>query len=143
MLATIAGSLMLARPLFAKLAPAGSFAALTLPGLALFVLLVYPQGSFGQREHLLVILSLPYLLLATVRAQLLPIDPWRAALIGLVAAVGIGIKPHFAFLPVLIELNLLALCGWRARLRDPAPWMILVFRLAYAIAAILLHPAFF
>jgi hypothetical protein len=142
-LATIAASLMLARPLFAKLAPAGSFAALTLPGLALFVLLVYPQGSFGQREHLLVILTLPYLLLATARALLLPIDGRSAALIGLVAAIGIGIKPHFAFLPVLIELNLLMLCGWRARLRDPAPWAIAGFGIAYLLAARLIHPEFF
>src|SRR5581483_2686228 len=66
-LATIAGMLLLARPLFHKLAPPGSFTALALPGLALFVLLVYPQTSFGQREHLLAILTLPYLLLASLR----------------------------------------------------------------------------
>jgi hypothetical protein len=142
-LATTAATLLLARPLFAQLTPAGSFAALALPGLALFVLLVYPQGSFGQREHLLTVLTLPYLLLASLRALALPVAPWRAALVGLVAALGIGIKPHFAFLPLLIELYLLMLCGWRARLRDPAPWMIAGFGLAYLVAARLIHPQFF
>ena len=142
-LAALAGCLALARPLFRQLAPKESFAAFALPGLALYVLLVYPQGSFGQREHLLTIFTLPYLLLAAARARGLSVAPWRAALIGLVAAIGIGIKPHFSFLPVLIELYLLASCGPRARLRDPSPWVIVGFGIAYAVAAILIHPAFF
>src|SRR5437764_8039915 len=82
LLAAIAASLALARPLFAALMPQGGFAVLVLPALTLFVLMIYPQGSFGQREHLLVILTLPYLLLATARAQSLPVTAGRAALIG-------------------------------------------------------------
>ena len=119
MLAAIAGVLALARQPFAALAQPGSIAALALPSLVLFVLLVYPQGSFGQREHLHSVLTLPYLLLAALRAQGIAVGARRAAVIGLIAAVGIAIKPYFAVLPMLIEGYLLVLCGWRARLRDP------------------------
>jgi hypothetical protein len=107
------------------------------------LLLVYPQGSFGQREHLLVILTLPYLLRAAIVAQGGEIDARRSAVIGLVAAIGIGIKPHFAVLPILVEAYLPTRCGLRARLRDPVPWTICIFGVAYVIAVRLIHPAFF
>jgi hypothetical protein len=83
------------------------------------------------------------LLLAALRTRAIPIDPRRAAMIGLVAAIGIGIKPYFAVLPILLETYLLVSCGWRTRLRDPAPWMIAGFGIAYLIAARLIHPAYF
>lgn len=68
------------------------------------VFLVLPVYEFGQREHLLVILTMPYLLLATCRLQNGLIKPFFAVLIGLLAALGFAIKPYYLLTPVLVEL---------------------------------------
>jgi hypothetical protein len=59
--------------------------------------------DYGQREHLLLGLMLPYLVLAAARrANRYPSTPERL-LIGLLNGLGIALKPHFALLWITIE----------------------------------------
>ncbi len=81
------------------------------------VLLVVAGQDYGQRDHLTAILVLPYLALAIMR---LHGGKFRSALAvgcGALAAVGIGIKPHFALLPAV----LIALQAKRVGIRQALP----------------------
>ncbi len=68
------------------------------------IMVLYPGYHFGQREHLSLVLVLPYLLLSAT----FPNDrPGGAICIvaGMLAVFGVGIKPYFVILPMLTELT--------------------------------------
>ena len=69
-----------------------------------------PARDFGQRDHLLILLILPYLIAAALHAigNTVP-QPWRGTLT-LAAALGIALKPHQALIPIAVELTILFLC---------------------------------
>jgi hypothetical protein len=71
--------------------------------LLVFVLFNLPGPDFGEREHLLLMLGLPYLLLAAARATGREIPTPQAVLIGLLAAAGLSLKPHFVLLWLAME----------------------------------------
>ena len=68
-------------------------------GLMLFAFLILPIFNLGQREHFLVMFTLPYILLCAYRLLGYPIRPAYAAFIGLFAAMGFAIKPFFLLTP--------------------------------------------
>jgi hypothetical protein len=74
---------------------------------ALLALAICPAGNFGQREHLMMILALPYMVLAALRAREGTCPPFIAAALGVMAALGFALKPYFLLLPVALELYLL------------------------------------
>lgn len=111
--------------------------ALALPLLALVGI------DFGQREHLMVVLSAPYLVL-TARREL-PGDVGRATAmaVGVVAAVGFSLKPHF----VLLWLGLEGVLFLRSRsLRRtwlrPESVAVQVFLVVYAAYLVLDRPEY-
>ena len=108
----LAGLSLLACRRLLRLQPAISdgLAVGLVTGLAV-AMLAAPLRDFGQREHLLVILLAPYLLLAGLRADGIAVPARWAALLGGLAALGIALKPHFLPVPLAIELWLL----WRQR----------------------------
>jgi hypothetical protein len=68
-----------------------------------------PARDFGQRDHILALLVLPYLIAAALdthrRApRLSRINRMSLAML---AAVGIALKPHQAIIPVIVELSLI------------------------------------
>lgn len=67
-------------------------------------LLVFCYRDFGQREHLALILVLPYLFLAAARLQGAEIDRLAALGVGVCAGLGLALKPHFLAVPLLVEL---------------------------------------
>lgn len=69
------------------------------------ILLFLPGEAFGQREHFLLIFTIPYLFLAACRLDNKTVKPFFAFLIGLMAGVGFSIKPFF--LPTLLLIELL------------------------------------
>ena len=60
-------------------------------------------GDFGEREHLLLILGLPYVLLVAVRASGVPVGAVLSLPAGIMAGVGIALKPYFLLLPLALE----------------------------------------
>ncbi len=91
----------------------------TLVVMVVAAVVVLASHNHSQREHQLVILTLPWLAgcLARVEGRTVPFGVGLAA--GLVAAIGIAIKPYFVLPAVAVELGLLAALGSRAWLRRP------------------------
>jgi hypothetical protein len=80
-----------------------------------------PARDFGQREHLLVLLCLPYLVAAAF--DFAPLDAadagarpalpfWHRVAIGVAAGVGFSLKPQHLLVPMAVEIAL-ALSGGR------------------------------
>jgi len=103
-------------------------------GLGTFVSIVFAGlVEFGQRDHLLLVFVVPYLLARGGR--------WERVLMGFWAFFGVGLKPHFLLvvaLPALVE-------AWRDRtsLFEPQKLALAGACVAYVIAAFLLYPAYF
>lgn len=107
-----------------------------LPGL--FLLL--PGYDFGQREHLMMVAALPYLLGAAARTRgAKPRGRLRSAAL---AATGFALKPHFLLIPALVEGAVLLLRpgSLRTRLRDSVPWLMALLWLAYVASLPFLFP---
>lgn len=72
-----------------------------------FILLYLPASEFGQREHFFLIFMLPYLFYTVLVAQDKKIPGLFSGFIGLMAALGIGLKPYFLFPIIFVELYLI------------------------------------
>jgi len=120
----------------------GALTARILPLSVWFVLGVDPGRCFGQREHLLMVAALPYLVLATLRAQNVEVPRRLAAVIALIAGLGFAIKPHFVLPLALVELYVLRARGLRAALRDPVPWLILGVLVSHLVLALVGTPEY-
>jgi hypothetical protein len=103
-------------------------------------LLVIPAYNFGQREHLFVILALPYFLAAVFEPMGLGVRPFERMALGFYAVCGIALKPFF-LLPLM---GVLAANVWLKRstrpLFDPANLTIAAGCAAYLPLAFLLYP---
>jgi hypothetical protein len=100
--------------------------------------------DFGQRDVLMALLALPYLLAASRRAA--GEKPACAMLAALMAGLGFALKPYFLAIPALVELAIIAFrhprAGW-TWLRDPTPWTLFALQLTYLAAIALFLPVFF
>ncbi len=77
--------------------------ALLLPSLILFAtLLDFPD--FGQRDHLISLVLIPWLIVRTGRYDGDTIGRGQALLIGFLAAIGIALRPYFVVPLALIEI---------------------------------------
>ena len=102
-----------------------------------FVVAAVPFGNFGQREHFAFIATVPYVLLIGRRQSGQPTATGIAVLIGLLAAVGFALKPHFALVPILLELWL------RRSLLRPETIALLLFATAYGACVLAFEPDYF
>ncbi|MBU0723866.1 MAG: hypothetical protein KJ904_10475 [Alphaproteobacteria bacterium] len=140
----IAGSyLTCRRVLKASLNPDLAISAAVLPVLLLFLLIVYPNNMFSQREHIMLVLTMPYLLVASGRAGASPLSLRLRILTGLLAGLGFAMKPYFLVVPVLVELYILYQRGFRYSIRDAAPWSVLAVCVAHALFAVIVTPQYF
>ena len=113
-----------------------------LPPVILFALAVLPNDMFGQREHIMLIASMPYLLLAGARAEDAPAGRFLSVGIGIAAGIGFGLKPFFLFIPLFVELYLLAVRGPRRTFTDLVPWSIAAMMAIHALIAVFVTPAY-
>ena len=111
--------------------------------LALFLAVVYPGEMFAQREHIMLLCAVPYLLLAAARFDGLKVSRGRMLTIAVIAGLGFALKPHFLAIPLLIEVYLLTARGWRKTLFDAVPWIMLGVMAAYVAAAWIFTPEYF
>jgi hypothetical protein len=128
----------------AWLAGGGLPASLRRASLAAFgyMLLVGVGSAFGQREHLMTALVLPYAYAASAAARGERTPRGLAIAVGLLAGVGFALKPFFVLAAAAVELFLAARRGLRVWLRPEALAMAGV-GLAYAVALITLAPEYF
>lgn len=108
-----------------------------LAALAIALVLV-PAYDFGQREHLVSALTLPYVILAAARARGATFPAVAAVGIGFAAALGIGVKPYFLMLPVCIEAWLFVIA--KRRVIRPELVTMAVTLLIYLVAVQLFAP---
>jgi len=104
------------------------------------VLVLTAGYDFAQREHLMAVAALPYLMLAARRAAGLPTGRGLALAVALLAALGFALKPHFLAVPALVEAVVLARRGPGRALRDPVPWAMACAWVAYLVAIPLVFP---
>ena len=106
-----------------------------------FALFLAAGDDFGQREHLLVALALPYVLLAVGRVggRAAPVGPSVAA--GVLAGIGLALKPHFLLVWAAVE----GYAAWRLRARRLSHEALgtFAFLAVYLTGVALLTPQYF
>jgi hypothetical protein len=110
--------------------------------LVLLCIALFPLAGedFGEREHFVVALLLPFafLVLARIRGRWVP--DLEEAWIGLLAGIGIALKPHFAVVWIALE----ALRRWRVTADrghlTPATGAVLTSFAAYAVTVLAATP---
>lgn len=108
--------------------------------LAAALLLFVPASDFGQRDHVVVLLALPWVLLRWNRLLDREV-PWMlAAIVAVSAALGLWLKPHFVIVLIAVEVTMLFTSrNVRSVLRVETV-AVVVFGIAYMAAIRLLWP---
>ncbi|OGT46518.1 MAG: hypothetical protein A3E83_01270 [Gammaproteobacteria bacterium RIFCSPHIGHO2_12_FULL_41_20] len=101
--------------------------------------LIFPVSDFGQREHVLFMLSTPYFLMITQRIQQNNVNPYLAGLTGTIAGSAFILKPYF-FAPLLLveSYYLLRKKNILAWIR-PEVMAILALSLSYTFLILIRH----
>jgi hypothetical protein len=134
--------LLLAGWLLRRLFPGEVVLRRALVLLLAFALFTLAGPDFGEREHLLLALVIPYLLLAVARATGREIPTAPAVLVGLLAASAFVLKPPFVLLLLVVEgyLRLSRRVAWGKVL--PETMTIAAFLVLYAAAILLWAPGY-
>lgn len=105
---------------------------------------VMPARDLGQREHLLALLVLPYLVAAALRLSIIEVSlsAPSASLIGIAAGLGLALKPHHLLVPVVIEAALMLRRRSLKTLLRLEPWAILLTCVLYVSAIRIFTPAY-
>lgn len=106
---------------------------------ALFVL---PVTDFGQREHLMLILALPFLLSLILRPAMRDMG-WRVQIaLALTASLGLLLKPHFLLIPASVAMAR----AWQDRslrpLFEPGMLALAAAAILYGLFVVLVHPTY-
>lgn len=99
--------------------------------------------DFGQREHFLAVLLLPYLLLAALRLSGKVTGRWEMLAIGLTAAAAVCLKPQQIIIVVIVEALLLLWTKRRRSLWNPAPLAFGSGVVIYVLSARFSYPEYF
>jgi len=103
----IAASVLLADRVLSQSRMASPLYRRAMPVTVFFALSILPMPVFGEREHLMAVLVLPYLFLVSLRSRDEQCSRGIAALVGMIASLGFGLKPYFLIVPALLELYLM------------------------------------
>ncbi|UCG32170.1 MAG: hypothetical protein JSU68_10945 [Phycisphaerales bacterium] len=85
----------------------------------MIALVAVPGLAFGQREHLMLVMLVPYVLAAGGRAAGVQFPRLLMLVIGLWAGVGLALKPYFLLAPVAVQAYLVFGPVGRRVLRSP------------------------
>jgi hypothetical protein len=106
------------------------------------ILLIVPMQITEQREHLALIGAVPYLVLAAQRRRGHRVPSTIAILIGIEAALGLALKPHFLAVPLLTEIWLFPALRRDWRPLRPETIAFAGVGATYLVAVILFTPQF-
>jgi hypothetical protein len=106
------------------------------------VLFLLSGAYFGEREHLVLALVSPYLVLVAVRAVKQWLPGWDAAAVGVLAGLGFALKPHFLLLFAAVEGYLLVRRRGTAGAARPETLAACGVLLAYGVAVLLVTPSY-
>jgi hypothetical protein len=110
---------------------------------AAVVLLLLPAGSFGQREHIILMTSLPLLCAIAARAASAAPASLPLRLVAAVAAgVGFAVKPHYALGLVGPLAMLWRTRGWRGLVATPEAWTAAIVALLLVAVQFAAFPDF-
>ncbi len=109
---------------------------------AAIILLLMPLRMFEQREHIVLITSIPYLLLAAARRSSQRVSIRLAMTVGITAAIGFALKPYFLGVPVLIEIWLITCLRNRWRPLRPETLSLAAVGVGYAAAVLVFAPQY-
>lgn len=119
------------------------------PGSASFIIavvaathLLLPRTEFGQREHLMLLLTTPYYFTVAAHGTARPPPRREALLTGTLAGLGFALKPHFLLVLIACEAYLL-LGVSRWTVRRPELVAIVAVGITYAVALLVVTPAYF
>ncbi len=101
--------------------------------MAMASVMVLIKGEFGQREHLFMLVYLPYVLLRLNREEDIPHGLPHSVLVGILAGVGLCLKPHFLLIAFFIEMIALARHRSIRILFQPESMSILGFVIIYVM----------
>ena len=98
-------SLSLSMMSLQKIFPVSEKAAIRVMVLILTgLLLIFPLSGFSQREHFMLLLTLPYFFLLAARLESgRPCREWVAVVVGGLAAIGFCIKPYYLLVFGMVE----------------------------------------
>ncbi|MCF8145006.1 MAG: hypothetical protein K9N21_13905 [Deltaproteobacteria bacterium] len=107
------------------------------------VMLSPSDDVFGQREHMSLILLLPYLTAAALHEQGQPLGRGSAVWIGILASWGVLLKPYLAVVPCGVEIYLaVARRDWKSLFR-PESLTIAASIAVYLAVVVLYTPDYF
>lgn len=140
--AVLVGSLFLAGWLLRRVLPGETVLRRVFVLLLAFALFPLAGQDFGEREHLVLALLVPYLLLATARRLGQDVARMPAIGIGVLAGVAFALKPHFLLLWLAVEVYLRA--GRRVSPRGMLPESLAIAALlaSYGVAVLTLAPQY-
>ena len=139
-------ALLACRPLLARALPDASLARDASVLLCAYLFTAFAGFEFGQREHIALILVLPYVLAAAARGTGGATPRAAALAIGGAAGLGIAMKPYFVPVWLAIE-GWLACALWRRGaasrgLRRPEHVALLGVGTLYVGTTFLIHPEY-
>lgn len=105
--------------------------------------LFFPVIELGQREHILILCTFPYLFAINVRLENKPISVLLASAIGIYAGLGIALKPFFLSIPLCLELFYVIKKRRIAVLLRTETFFITFIILIYFLSAIYFFPDYF
>jgi len=111
-----------------------SFICLTVP---------YVAFEFGQREHLLVLLLFPYVLILAARILKRPLPGWMPLAAGLTGAIGLAFKPQFLLVWLLLETYAWAWEGIKPPWRRQESLLVCSFFFLYGLSVVLFMRDYF
>lgn len=71
------------------------------------LIVIFPGYDFAQREQFAALLTLPYVIASMNRVEGHKSNMTGAVIIGVIAAIGIGMKPYFLCVPIFMEIWLM------------------------------------
>jgi hypothetical protein len=107
-----------------------------------FIFLLLPAYEFGQREHLSLMLIVPYILLAGIRCDSSAPHWFLVIIVGLLAGIGFNIKPYFLINWAVIECYLLFTHRRISYVFRPEALLVISVTVAYFVSIVIFTPEY-